>query len=94
MKQYTVAIDKQTGEQQLFADDNMCVCPFQTKMLVPGQLAGQLSVQQFGCTSGCMFFNYDDQEKKVITSCTKTAFNVTEKADTKLHLFNPDRGMA
>ena len=89
MKQYTIINDTKNNLHSLAANEIECICPFQTKLLVPGQLAGQIGLQQFNCSSQCMFFDYDEASQKVTLNCVQKTIEVTTKPEAKLHLFKP-----
>lgn len=56
------------------------LCPFKNSILVPGHIDGQLTIQQFPCTTACPLCGYYSKESKLEISCgTSTiVFEVTE----------------
>lgn len=94
MAQYSIVHDNQSDTDVMFKDGKNCICPFQNKILMPGQIQGSLVMQQFNCTSGCMFFDYYKEEKKVVTHCTKASFIVEEKEPSKLLPYTGTNAMA
>lgn len=56
------------------------LCPFKNSILVPGQINGQLTIQQFPCTTACPLCSYNNSESKLQIHCgTSTlVFEVTE----------------
>lgn len=56
------------------------LCPFKNSILVPGHIDGQLTIQQFPCTTACPLCNYNNSESKLQIHCGTAVkdFEVTE----------------
>ena len=54
---------------------NVCSCPFRNPTVLPHpSIQGQMIIQNPICSDLCQFFDYDEKENLVFTSCTNTPF--------------------
>lgn len=60
------------------------LCPFKNSILVPGAIDGQLTIQQFPCTTACPLCSYSNKESTLAISCgtAVVSFEVTELHNT------------
>lgn len=94
-RKFEIIIDKQTGAEKLLMNGNPCICPFQTKLLVPGNIAGTVGLQEYQCTSNCQFFEYNANEKTLGLRCSGVTYDPVEiKDETKVLLFNNNKAFA
>jgi hypothetical protein len=60
---------------QLERNNKPLICPYQTRVLVPGRMAGTIDVNQATCNSNCAMFqikiNYSD-ESVTVKLCNKS----------------------
>ena len=68
-------------------NEHHCSCPFRNPTILPHPtIQGQMVINNPLCTSRCQFFDFDEKENLVFTSCTDTPFpvlieNIKKKSD-------------
>lgn len=70
-----LSLKKINGIETLHRGDYPCICPFQSRILVPGRMAGTADINQPTCNELCPHFNVfenssnADPGKKFVHTC-------------------------
>lgn len=89
------SLRNEKNELILLNDGVPCLCPHQTKVLVPGSVAGTLSLQEFNCSSRCALFTYAKSLNNVMLHCGNKSINdITVEPEKTLHIFTNGMGKA
>lgn len=89
------SLRKEKNELILLNEGNPCLCPHQSKVLVPGSVAGTLSLQEFNCSSRCALFDYTQSLNNVKLHCGNKSINdIVVEPDKTIHLFSNGMGNA
>jgi hypothetical protein len=65
-------------------NDVPCSCPFRNPTILPHPtIQGQMVINNPLCTSRCQFFDFDEKEDLVFTSCTNTPFTILIEKEKK-----------
>ena len=65
-------IKNENGIKILCRNGSPLICPFKPSLVLPGQMAGQLTIQREPCGSHCAHFHLfinQDQSEEVYISC-------------------------
>ena len=70
---------------------NVCSCVFRSPTVLPHPtIQGQMIIQNPICSDLCQFFDYDEKENVVYTSCTSTPFPVLIEKEKKSDHIRPE----
>lgn len=65
-------LKNENGIKILCRDNNPLICPFKPNLVLPGQMAGQLTIHREPCGSHCPHFHIfhnEDNTQEVYISC-------------------------
>ena len=84
MSSYT--IKEEQGVNHLFKDKKMMFCCLASPMLMPGQVAGTVAVNQKPCSELCTAFEATESDKSItiMLHCCKRILSVTKENGLKV----------
>ena len=68
---HTLQFDKQMGATVLMTDDRPRTCPYKQPVLIPGKIAGNVSMLHLPCTTDCALFDFDGASVQL--NCSQSA---------------------